>query len=196
MKRLRSTEGEPFSLWLSVHPRAGKLIIQSLVYITILSSLLGLGGLCLHSALRMDHSDQKDSFLIRSLLRSDRMIRGDADGSRIVIESPVSLKLNRAEGQSFVWKSHRGTLSREVLLEDKTVSRDRFPFPAGTQIEFLTDPNGTAVLRIVEPSDVVRYAEAADGSTHPTKPESVTNPVVPDGAANRRVIEIQLRGET
>ncbi|MFN9719091.1 MAG: hypothetical protein ACK58L_10380 [Planctomycetota bacterium] len=179
----------------TVRPRrGGKLIIQVMVHMTLLSAMLGLGGFCLHAALRMDRSDLKDSFLIRSLLRCERQLRQDASKSRIVVNSASSVTFVRNERVAIVWTTDRGVLTRELSEAGQFKSRDQFPFPAGTAVEFRSDDSVTAVIRITEPTDLVKYAEAADGSAHRTKPEGAVHPPVPDGAATNRAVEIFLRG--
>ncbi len=193
MKRLITPRGQLTIKLLPTQRRSGKAIIQSMVYLTILAALLGVGGICLHAAMRMDRSDQKDQFLIRSLLRCERQLREDAVKSKLSVTQPSSLTVSQLDQSEIRWTSNRGVLTRELVKEGQIKARDQFRFPAGTNVEFHATESGV-VVRIIEPSDLVKYAEAADGSTHPTKPESLVSPPIPDGAAPNRTVEIYLRG--
>lgn len=174
--------------------RSGKMMIQVMVYMTMLSSLMGIAGLCLHAAFRADEVDVRDSFLLRSLLRCEQQLRDDNRTGSFKVESPDKMALEQPEQKKISWESHRGVLTRRVLTNDKVQSFDRFPFAAGSVIEFQTGENGFVLVRINEPSDAVVYAKAADGSTHQSKPDAVAMPPKPDGAALTRSIEIRLRG--
>ena len=185
------------------HHRSGKMLIQVMVYLTLMSSLLGLGALCLHAAFRVDEVDLKDSLLLRSLVRCEQQLRDDNRTGRqsgtnqsatFQVESATKMILALSEGRQIEWESHRGVLTRRVLEQGSLRSTDRFAFPAGSSIEFQGDASGVAIVRIHEPSAVVVYAKAADGSTHPSKPDSVATPTAPDGATVPRFIEIHLRG--
>lgn len=184
-------------------PRSGKMLIQVMVYLTLMSSLLGLGALCLHAAFRVDEVDLKDSLLLRSLVRCEQQLRDDNRTGRrsgtnqsatFQVETATKMILALPKDRQIVWESHRGVLTRRVLKQDVLESTDRFAFPAGSSIEFQAGDSGGAIVRIHEPSAVVVYAKAADGSTHPSKPDSVATPTAPDGATVPRFIEIQLRG--
>lgn len=179
------------------HPsssRSGKMMIQVMVYLTMLSSLMGIAGLCLHAAFRADEVDQRDSFLLRSLLRCEQQLRDDNRTGSFKVESADKMSLELPEQKRISWGSHRGVLTRRVLTDDKLLSFDRFPFPAGTVVEFAASENRFVLVRINEPSDAVVYAKAADGSTHQSKPDAVAMPPKPDGAALTRSVEIRLRG--
>jgi hypothetical protein len=170
------------------------MIIQVVIYVTLISSLLSLGALCLHAAFRADDSDSRDSLLLRSLLRCEQQLRDDSRDASINIEGPVKVTIAVSENRTVVWESRRGVLTRHVQKDDVLLATDRFPFPAGTDIEFQRSDSGMVVVRFFEPTNAVVYAKSSDGSTHPSKPDVIAMPARPDGVGQPRTIEIHLRG--
>ena len=189
------------SVWIRRHTdlrrlggvRSGYSLITVLINMTILSSLLGTCGVCLHTLFRLDHKERVTSQMLVSLRRMERQLREDcgrgtisSDGGQWRIHSAV-------DDEVIVWSESRGLVQREVFAGGEPRQRERFVFPAGTRVEFSDPGEGSAVVRVREGSVFVRYPEAGDGGAVRNKPESVALPSAPAGMAKAGEIEIQLQ---
>ncbi len=188
--------------------RGGSLFHHTLVYMTIASALLTITGLVLHTALKADQSDRRESLFLTSLLRAEQQLRADAGQSPLTVNSSremaAQFSADAAEATRILWTADRGILTRSVRQGEKPDSSDRFIFPAGSQIEFLqaegeTKPTGEVqttpvIVKITEPSALVTYQAAADGGTNRNKPAAEASPALPAAVARPKTVEIRLQG--
>ena len=176
--------------------RRGSLFHMTMIYMTMASALLTLAGTVLHTILKADTSDRREAMFLTSLLRAEQQLRDDADSGSLKAESAEILTATRADQTIVTWSTDRGILNRVVRQGDTKTAADRFLFPAGSQVRFQQNENGTVVVRIVEPSAFVKYPAAGHGGSNLQKPVEVTNPPVNSAIAKPGVVEILLRGVT
>ncbi len=188
--------------------RNGFLFHQTMIYMTVASALLTITGLVLHTALKADSADRRESLFLTSLLRAEQQFRIDAIQSPLTVKSPSEMtaqfSADAAEATSILWTADRGILTRSVLQGEKSLGSDRFIFPAGSQIEFVqaegqADPSGSPqqgliTVRMTEPSALVTYQAAAHGGTNRNKPVAEANPARPGAVAPPKTVEIRLPG--
>jgi len=188
--------------------RSGFLFHQTLIYMTIASALLTMTGIVLHTALKADSSDRRESLFLASLLRADQQLRRDTTQAPLTVNSAGELEAlfstDADEATRIVWKADRGILSRSVQQGETQVGSDRFIFPAGSQIEFMqadteTNPTGATlpglvIVKITEPSALVTYQAAANGGTNRSKPVAEASPDLPKAVAPPKTVEIRLQG--
>ena len=176
--------------------RRGSLFHMTMIYMTMASALLTLAGTVLHTILKADTSDRREAMFLTSLLRAEQQLRDDADAGSLKAESAEILTATRADQTIVTWSTDRGILNRVVRQGDTKTAADRFLFPAGSQVRFQQNENGTVVVRILEPSAFVKYPAAGHGGSNLQKPVEVTNPPVNSAIAKPGVVEILLRGVT
>ena len=176
--------------------RRGSLFHMTIIYMTMASALLTLAGTVLHTILKADTSDRRESLFLMSLLRAEQQFRNDADAGRLKVESAEILTATASDQTIVTWSTDRGILNRVARQGDTKTAADRFIFPAGSQVLFSQDETGTVVVRIVEPSAFVKYSAAGHGGSNLQKPVEVTNPPVNSAIAKPGVVEIMLRGVT
>ena len=191
---MRQFRGEVLSRRISVlRNRSGYSLITMMIKMSILSTLLGTCGVCLHAMFRVDHSERVTSQLLSSLRRMERQLRADEvagvsesiDGKWQIVSASGTTRI--------LWSEFRGVVQREERESETVTRRERFIFPAGTRVEFGSLTGGTGVVRVFEGSPLVRYPEAGDGGAVLNKPESVALPEPPRGFSRERKIEIQIR---
>jgi hypothetical protein len=153
------------------HRRRGALFTMIQVQILISSVLMGIGGICLHTALRSSQLDQHSLIMLRSLTRLERQLRVDegvSTGLQVVSATELRISGAAADGGAVIWRTTEKSVERiEGDLSSPSAS-EIYIFPAGTGVEFTTA--STAVL--------VRIHESAPGVK---------------SAGVRRLIELQLR---
>lgn len=174
--------------------RRGSLFHMTMIYLTMASALLTLAGTVLHTILKADTSDRREAMFLTSLLRAEQQLRDDANAGNLKAESAEILTATKLDQTIVTWSADRGILNRVVRQGDTKTAADRFLFPAGSQVRFQQDENGTVVVRIVEPSAFVKYPSAGHGGSNLQKPVEVTNPPVNSAIAKPGVVEIVLRG--
>ncbi|MFO1002285.1 MAG: hypothetical protein U0936_18310 [Planctomycetaceae bacterium] len=179
-----------------VFQRRGSLFHVTMIYLTMASSLLTLAGTVLHTILKADTSDRREAMFLMSLLRAEQQLRNDAGSGSLKVESPEILTAAMSDQTGVTWSTDRGILNRVVRQGDAKTAADRFIFPAGSQVHFQQDETGAVVVRIVEPTALVKYSAAGHGGSNRQKPVEVTNPPVNSAIAKPGVVEIVLRGVT
>jgi hypothetical protein len=172
--------------------RRGALFHYYLAYVTLTSSILVMAGTCLHTILQSDQTDRRVSLFLQSLLRCERMLRADADGAKWKIDSDAALTINRDDSVEIHWVADRGILTRQEQLDGKTLSSDRYIFPAGSKVGIGTRDDGATVLSFYEPSAFVRYSAAGNGGLNRNKSADEAHPPTPAAAAVQPVTEIVL----
>ena len=174
--------------------RTGSMLHYVLVYMTLASALLTVGGVVLHTILKADTSDRRESQFLSSLLRAEKHLRSDSRDNRIKFESASQLSLVTLQQTQVNWSAERGILSRTELRDTQILATERYIFPAGSQISFKAEEPSIVVIRIVEPSAFVKYSSLSNGGTNPNKPEEEANPATPSSVAQPNVVEIRLKG--
>jgi hypothetical protein len=174
--------------------RRGTLFHHTLIYMTIASALMTLGGLCLHTMLKADVSQRRDALFLSSLLRLEDQLREDSRDDSLTLESESTLIVTRNDGTMIRWNSERSILHRRLSRGEETLSADRFIFPAGSQIQFESGDENSVIVRIIEPSVFVTYAAAADGGSNLRKPAEEATPKTPAHVAQPGIAEIRLKG--
>lgn len=142
--------------------RRGSLLIQVMMYVTIGSTLMILGGVCLQTTFRADTLDRRESLSISSLQRVDRAIRHDAADRGCRFVSGNELAVQTSDGATIQWFAERGMLVRTESRDGVTQRREKFIFPAGTQIAMRAEA-GRVVLRVQDPPPFVSYPTSASG---------------------------------
>jgi len=175
--------------------RRGTLFHYTLVYMTISSIVLTVAGVILHSVLKADASDRRESLFLSSLSRAEQQLRKDSDVNGFRYLSETALAAVGAEDSKIAWTIDLGTLKRTVSRNEAVVANERFVFPAGSQIRFQQDSSTAVVVMITEPSALVKYQAGADGGTLRSKPLSEAQPATPAAVARPASVEIWLSGE-
>lgn len=186
MKRIRPQSGRCRS------NRRGAIFHYYLAWVTLTSSILLMAGTCLHTILQSDEADRRVSLFLQSLLRCERMLRADADDAKWKIAADAALTINRDDNVQIHWVADRGIVTRQEQLDGKTLSSDRFIFPAGSKVEIGTRDDGATVLSFREPSAFVRYSAAGNGGLNRNKSIDEAHPPTPAAAAVQPVTEIVL----
>ena len=135
--------------------RRGSLFHLTIIYMTMASALLTLAGTVLHTILKADTSDRRESLFLMSLLRAEQQLRNDAEAGSLKRESAEILTATKADQTIVTWSTDRGILNRVARQGETKTATDRFIFPAGSQVVFEQDEAGTVRIRIVEPSAFV-----------------------------------------
>jgi len=174
--------------------RRGSLFHMTIIYMTMASALLTLAGTVLHTILKADTSDRRESLFLMSLLRAEQQLRNDADGGSLKAESAEILTATGPDQTIVTWSTDRGILNRVARQGETKTETDRFIFPAGSQVVFEQDEAGTVRIRIVEPSAFVKYSAAGHGGSNLQKPVEVTHPPVNPAIASPGFVEIILKG--
>jgi hypothetical protein len=174
--------------------RRGSLFHMTIIYMTMASALLTLAGTVLHTILKADTSDRRESLFLMSLLRAEHQLRNDADAGSLKAESAEILTATMSDQSIVTWSTDRGILNRVARQGETKTETDRFIFPAGSQVVFEQDESGTVRVRIVEPSAFVKYSAAGHGGSNLQKPVEVTHPPVNPAIASPSFVEIVLKG--
>jgi len=175
-------------------PRRGSLFHMTIIYMTMASALLTLAGTVLHTILKADTSDRRESLFLMSLLRAEQQLRNDAEAGSLKRESAEILTATMSDQSIVTWSTDRGILNRVALQGETKTATDRFIFPAGSQVVFEQDEAGTVRIRIVEPSAFVKYSAAGHGGSNLQKPVEVTHPPVSPAIAAPSFVESVLKG--
>jgi len=186
MKRSLYTSARKKSL------RCGAIFHYYLAYVTLVSSILMMTGSVLHTILQSDQTDRQVSMFLHSLLRCERTLRADADAANPSVDSDSALTLTQEDGVQIHWAVDRGILTRLETQDGKSLSSDRFIFPAGSRIEMKTRDDGATVLRFSEPSAFVKYSAVGSGGVNRNKAVEEALPPTPTAAAAQPVTEIIL----
>ena len=174
--------------------RRGSLFHMTIIYMTMASALLTLAGTVLHTILKADTSDRRESLFLMSLLRAEQQLRNDAEAGSLKAESAEILTATGPDQTIVTWSTDRGILNRVARQGETKTATDRFIFPAGSQVVFEQDEAGTVRIQIVEPSAFVKYSAAGHGGSNLQKPVEVTNPPVNPAIAAPSFVEIVLKG--
>lgn len=174
--------------------RRGSLFHMTMIYLTMASALLTLAGTVLHTILKADTSDRRESLFLMSLVRAEQQLRDDAEAGSLKAESAEILKATKSDQTIVTWSTDRGILNRVARQGDTKTATDRFIFPAGSQVHFSQNETGTIVVRIAEPVAFVKYPAAGHGGSNLQKAVEVTNPAVNSAIGKPAVVEIVLRG--
>ncbi len=172
--------------------RCGAIFHYYLAYVTLVSSILIMSGNVLHTILQSDQTDRRVSLFLHSLLRCERILRADADAATRTVDSDSALTLTREDGIQIHWAADRGILTRLETQAGKSLSSDRFIFPAGSRIEIKTRDDGATVLRFSEPSAFVKYSAVGSGGLNRNKAVEEAIPPTPPAAAAQPITEIVL----
>lgn len=169
--------------------RKGSMFPTVIVYMTIVSVMLGLCGFSLHSMLRADRADRQAMLLLATLGRTDSQLRADNDVATLQAVTATDIRFGTADASVIHWVADRGMLVRTESKGEQVQHRERFVFPAGTTLSFRTELPGSLVLQVEEPSAFVAYPTAGGGGAQSGKPL----PKVPDGAGRRPPVEIRMK---
>jgi len=172
--------------------RMGSMLVSMSVNMALIAALSGVCGLCLHTVLKADRSERSTVLLLNSLCRMEQQLRGDLRRAGPVSCTESEMQLQPGQATRIDWSIQRGIVSREESVNAQVSHRERYVFPAGTQIRFLQETPQRVLVRIQEPSPFVRYPEAGNGGAVLNKPEAVALPVIPASTVSTGVIEIQL----
>lgn len=175
--------------------RRGTLFHYTLVYMTIASAVLSVAGVILHSVLKADASDRRESLFLSSLSRAEQHLRRDSDVTGFRYLSEIAIAAVGLEDSKIDWTIDLGILHRTVSRGDAVVATDRFIFPAGSQLQFQQDSSKAIVVIITEPSAMVKYQAGANGGTLRNRPLLEAQPVTPTAVARPASVEIWLNGE-
>ncbi len=174
--------------------RAGSMLHYVLIYMTVASALLTVGGVVLHTILKADTSDRRESLFLSSLLRAEKQLRSDSHESGMTFESTSQLSLVTSQQTKVIWSAERGVLSRTETRNDQVVVAERYIFPAGSLVSFEVEAPEVVLIRITEPSAFVKYSSLSNGSTDPNKPIEQVSPATPRSVAPPNSVEIRLKG--
>ena len=172
--------------------RCGALFHYYLAWVTLTSSILVMTGNVLHTILQSDQTDRRVSLFLHSLLRCERILRADADTAMRSVDSDSDLTLTQDDGVQIHWAADRGILTRLETKDGKSLSSDRFIFPAGSEIEIQSRDDGATVLTFSEPSAFVKYSAVGSGGLNRNKSVEEALPSTPAAAAGQPVTEIVL----
>ncbi len=173
--------------------RRGSLFHYTLIYMTLASALLALAGVCLHTILKADSADRRESLFLTSLIRAERQLREDSEAG-VAFESESAISVVSSQQTQISWTTDRGILRRTEKRGDEVMNSDRFIFPAGSQVLFAVDESMDVIVKVVEPSVFVKYIAAGNGGSHLSKPVKESSPVTPSHVAQPGSVEIRLRG--
>ena len=196
MMRTTNTAGHSSS----AHPmqktsgRRGTLFHYTLVYMTIASAILSVAGVILHSVLKADASDRRESLFLSSLSRAEQQLRKDSQTNAFRYRSETWITTAGGDDSTIDWVIDLGILNRKVSRGDAVIATDRFIFPAGSQLRFQQASSDAVVVVISEPSALVKYQAGANGATLRNKPLSEAQPAPSAGVARPASIEIWLNG--
>ena len=196
MMRTTNTAGHSSS----AHPmqktrgRRGTLFHYTLVYMTIASAILSVAGVILHSVLKADASDRRESLFLSSLGRAEQQLRKDSQTNGFRYQSETCITTAGGDDSTIDWVIDLGILNRKVSRGDAVIATDRFIFPAGSQLRFQQASSDAVVVVISEPSALVKYQAGANGATLRNKPLSEAQPAPSAGVARPARIEIWLNG--
>lgn len=182
-----------FTASIKTSRRRGALFHYYLAYLTLVSSVFLMAGTVLHTVLQSEQTDRRVSMFLHSLLRCERILRGDAQTSTSAVESVSAMTFAQTDGVQIRWSTDRGILTRTEKQGDETLKSDRFLFPAGSKIEIQSRDDGATVFRFLEPSIFVKYSAVGSGALHQHKPIDEAFPATPAAAAVQPVTEIILR---
>jgi len=172
--------------------RRGAIFHYYLAWVTLTSSILVMAGTCLHTILKSDQADRRVSLFLQSLLRCEHILREDAVGAKWNVDSETTLTITRNDGVQIHWVADRGIVTRQEQLDGKTLSSDRFIFPAGSKVEMQARDDGATILSFFEPSVFVSYSAAGNGGLNRNKAVEEAHPPTPAAAATQPVTEIIL----
>jgi hypothetical protein len=176
--------------------RRGAMLPMALFQMFLMSVLLTIGGVCLHTALRSDRAERQSVLLLRTLTRLEQQLRADERDSRtVIVQSPTELVFNDLTDQRglVTWRTERGFMERLEGALSSPNGRESYTFPAGYSVEF-ADESGWAVVRIREGLPLVKYRESGSGGL--SRNSAAVPRVLPsaaDGDVGGRAIEIRLR---
>lgn len=170
--------------------RKGSLFPSVMIYMTVSSILMGLCGLAIHTMLRSDRIERQATLLLNSLRRAEDSLRRDKQFAPMTLISDSELTIETKNDPTQIrWTTERGVLHRTEFRNDAVQRRERFIFPAGTTIRFVSTAPQEILVRIEEPSPLAVYPVAGNGGLADGKPY----PEIPDGAAPRPAIDIRLK---
>ena len=116
--------------------RRGTLFHYTLVYMTIASAILSVAGVILHSVLKADASDRRESLFLSSLSRAEQQLRKDSQTNGFRYQSETLITTAGVDDSTIDWVIDLGILNRKVSRGDAVIATDRFIFPAGSQLRF------------------------------------------------------------
>ena len=174
--------------------RKGAFFHYVLIYMTVAAALMTTAGVCLHSILKADASERRESLFLNSMMRAEHQLRVDSQSSGFVCDSATAIVVQSPEQTNIRWAADQSFLTRSETRGDEAVSSDRFIFPAGSQISMQEGPENSVVIRITEPSAFVTYSELANGGSNRSKPAEEATPATPAHVAQPNFAEIHLRG--
>lgn len=169
--------------------RRGAIFPIALIQISITGILLGIGGVCLHTALRSDRQERQSILLLQTITRLEQQLRADERHSRSTTAANAALlTFSGAEKtpvhSTTTWRSDRGVVERLEGDLSAPHARETYIFPAGYAVEFANEP-ASVVVRIREGLPTLKYREAPSGGL--ARGADVTN------IGTGRVIEIRLQ---
>lgn len=169
--------------------RKGSLFPSVMIYMTISTVLAGLCGFALHMMLRSDRADRQAMLMLTTLERVDTQLRRDNHNATLQPVTASDVRFSSSDATVVHWNADRGILVRTESKQEEVVRREKYIFPAGTNLLFRTEDPDKLILQIEDPSAFVAYPASSSGGTQPGKPI----PAIPDGAGKRPPVEIHLR---
>jgi hypothetical protein len=130
---------------------------------TIASAILSVAGVILHSVLKADASDRRESLFLSSLSRAEQQLRKDSQTNGFRYRSETWITTAGGDDSTIDWAIDLGILNRKVSRGDAVIATDRFIFPAGSQLRFQQASSDAVVVVISEPS--------ALGKLNPRRPQ-------------------------
>jgi hypothetical protein len=172
--------------------RKGSLFPSVMIYMTISTVMAGLCGFALHMMLRSDRADRQAMLMLTTLERVDTQLRRDNQFATLQPVTASDVRFSSSESTVIHWNADRGILVRTESKEEDVVRREKYIFPAGTNLLFRSEDPDKLILQIEDPSAFVAYPASSSGGAQPGKPI----PAIPDGAGKRPPVEILLRTRT
>lgn len=169
--------------------RKGSMFPSIMIYMTVATVMAGLCGFALHMMLRSDRADRQAMLMLATLERVDRQLRQDNLNGTVQPATASDVRFSSADAIVIHWNADRGILVRTESKQDEVVRREKFIFPAGTNLLFRTEDPDKLILQIEDPSAFVAYPASGSGGSRQDKPM----PEVPVGAGKRPPVEIHLR---
>ena len=87
--------------------RCGSLLTQVMIYATLGSTLMIMGGVLLQTSFRADSGDRREALMLSSLQRAERALRNDAEAAGFVFVNAGEVSATTTDGAAVQWQSDR-----------------------------------------------------------------------------------------
>lgn len=146
--------------------RRGALFHYYMMYLFLSSVLLTTSGMCIHVVLKADSADAKIALDLKTLLRLEERLRGDAVQSAGLETREDGFEFSHTAGaRQFRWSVNKNALRREDIENGDMVASERFVFSRGTTFEFATDAKQFVVTLWEPPFGVPQVSDAEKSPT-------------------------------